>query len=97
MRQQTLHIVRPEGRSAPDSGRRSLALQQIERFPELRYMGSKRRLLPWIHEVLETLDFETALDPFSGSNSVGYPENAGALFNSLILTPDLAGATGPVV
>lgn len=72
MRQQTLHIVRPEGRSAPDSGRRSLALQQIERFPELRYMGSKRRLLPWIHEVLETLDFETALDPFSGSNSVGY-------------------------
>ena len=22
---------------------------QIERFPELRYMGSKKRLLPWIH------------------------------------------------
>ena len=35
-------------------------------------MGSKRRLLTWIQSVLETLDFETALDPFSGSNSVAY-------------------------
>ncbi len=35
-------------------------------------MGSKRRLLPWIHGVLEDLDFETALDPFSGSGSVAY-------------------------
>ena len=35
-------------------------------------MGSKRRLLPWIREVLATLDFETALDPFSGSNAVAY-------------------------
>lgn len=48
------------------------ALAQIALFPELRYMGSKRRLLPWIHEVLDTLDFETALDPFSGSNAVSY-------------------------
>lgn len=45
---------------------------QIERFPELRYMGSKKRLLPWIHGVLDGIDFETALDPFSGSNSVAY-------------------------
>ena len=35
-------------------------------------MGSKRRLLPWIHSVLDGLDFETALDPFSGSNAVSY-------------------------
>lgn len=46
--------------------------EQIERFPELRYMGSKRRLLPWIESVLSALDFETALDPFSGSAAVGY-------------------------
>jgi len=45
---------------------------QVSRFPELRYMGSKRRLLPWIHQVLHELDFETALDPFSGSQSVSY-------------------------
>ena len=27
-------------------------------YPELRYMGSKRRLLPWIHQHLRELDFE---------------------------------------
>ncbi|MFN3687054.1 DNA adenine methylase [Salinarimonas sp.] len=41
-------------------------------YPELRYMGSKRRLLPWIHEVLQKLDFESALDPFSGTGCVAY-------------------------
>ena len=35
-------------------------------------MGSKKRLLPWIHEVLQTLDFESALDPFSGTGCVAY-------------------------
>lgn len=42
------------------------------KYPELRYMGSKKRLLPWIHEVLNTLDFESALDPFSGTGCVSY-------------------------
>jgi adenine-specific DNA-methyltransferase len=45
---------------------------QAAAYPELRYMGSKKRLLPWIHEVLSTLDFETALDPFSGTGCVAY-------------------------
>jgi len=47
-------------------------MDQVSLFPEIRYMGSKKRLLPWIHSVLGTLDFETALDPFSGSTSVAY-------------------------
>ena len=41
-------------------------------FPELRYMGSKHRLLPWIHGVLRSLDFKTVADPFAGSGSVAY-------------------------
>ncbi|MFN0314938.1 MAG: DNA adenine methylase, partial [Burkholderiales bacterium] len=41
-------------------------------YPELRYMGSKHRLLPWIHSVLSTLEFETAADPFVGSGCVAY-------------------------
>ena len=45
---------------------------QALRYPELRYMGSKKRLLPWIFEALDGLDFESALDPFSGTGSVGY-------------------------
>lgn len=45
---------------------------QVRNYPELRYMGSKRRLLPWLHAVLGTLEFETALDPFVGSGCVAY-------------------------
>lgn len=45
---------------------------QANCYPELRYMGSKKRLLPWIHQVLDPLDFETALDPFSGTGGVAY-------------------------
>src|SRR5882724_12100369 len=45
---------------------------QALEYPELRYMGSKHRLLPWIHGVLRGLDFETAADPFAGSGSVAY-------------------------
>ena len=35
-------------------------------------MGSKQRLLEWIHAVLSDLDFESAYDPFSGSGCVSY-------------------------
>jgi adenine-specific DNA-methyltransferase len=41
-------------------------------YPELRYMGSKHRLLSWIHGVLRGLDFDTAADPFVGSGCVAY-------------------------
>src|SRR3984957_21133986 len=46
--------------------------ERVLEFPELRYMGSKHRLLPWIHGVLRGLDFNTAADPFAGSGSVAY-------------------------
>ncbi|MCG8492869.1 MAG: DNA adenine methylase [Sneathiellales bacterium] len=48
------------------------SLSQTSAFPEIRYMGSKRRLLPWIFEILGKVDFETAIDPFSGSGAVSY-------------------------
>jgi DNA adenine methylase/adenine-specific DNA-methyltransferase len=46
--------------------------ERVAEYPELRYMGSKHRLLPWIHGVLRTLKFETAADPFVGSGCVSY-------------------------
>src|SRR6266481_4256384 len=46
--------------------------ERVAGYPELRYMGSKHRLLPWIHGVLRTLPFETAPDPFVGSGCVAY-------------------------
>ena len=45
---------------------------QAKRFPQLRFMGSKHRLLPWIHEVTRELPFDSALDGFSGSGCVSY-------------------------
>jgi adenine-specific DNA-methyltransferase len=42
------------------------------RYPQIRFMGSKFRLLPWLHEILAELDFDTALDAFSGSGCVSY-------------------------
>lgn len=41
-------------------------------YPEFRYMGSKHRLLPWLHGVLSGLEFETVADPFLGSGCVAY-------------------------
>jgi DNA adenine methylase/adenine-specific DNA-methyltransferase len=35
-------------------------------------MGSKSRLLPWLHDIFARLDFETAADPFCGAGSVAY-------------------------
>ena len=46
--------------------------ERLARFPRLRFMGSKYRLLPWIHQVLSGLEFTTALDAFSGSGAVAY-------------------------
>jgi adenine-specific DNA-methyltransferase len=41
-------------------------------YPRLRFMGSKHRLLPWIHEILSRVEFDTVLDAFSGTGCVAY-------------------------
>lgn len=45
---------------------------RVKWYPQLRFMGSKYRLLPWIWEVLREIDFDTALDACSGSGCVAY-------------------------
>ena len=44
----------------------------LDNVPSTRYQGSKRKILSWIHEVLNELEFDTALDAFGGSASVSY-------------------------
>lgn len=51
---------------------RDAVLGQIARYPRIRYMGSKYRVMPHLLNVLEELPFETALDAFSGSGVVAY-------------------------
>lgn len=41
-------------------------------YPRLRYMGSKYRLLPELYQIFAELEFDSALDAFSGSGVVGY-------------------------
>ena len=39
-------------------------------FPSTRYQGSKRKLLPFLHEACRTYDFSSVLDLYSGTGSV---------------------------
>jgi len=41
-------------------------------FPTTRYQGSKRKILPWIYDVVKELKFYNALDACGGSGSVSY-------------------------
>lgn len=41
-------------------------------FPSTRYQGSKNKILGWIEYCTKDLSFETVLDAFGGTGSVGY-------------------------
>jgi hypothetical protein len=41
-------------------------------YPSTRYQGSKAKILNWIWSNIESLEFETCLDAFGGTGSVGY-------------------------
>lgn len=44
----------------------------VKKYPLLRYMGSKYKLLPWIYNEIKDIPFESALDAFSGSGAVSF-------------------------
>lgn len=46
--------------------------EQNKLYPSTRFMGSKKKLLPNIHGIVNGLDFDTAIDAFSGSGVVSY-------------------------
>jgi len=48
------------------------AFDQMVNFPTTRYMGSKFKLLDFIWDNVKGLEFNSVLDAFSGSSSVGY-------------------------
>jgi len=47
-------------------------IEQLDKFPSTRYMGSKSKLLDSIWEVSKDFEFNSVLDLFSGSGVVGY-------------------------
>lgn len=46
----------------------------LKEFPVTRYQGSKRKIIPWINEVLNELEleYESVLDGFGGTGTVSY-------------------------
>lgn len=49
-----------------------MIFDMIKTFPKTRYLGSKLKMLPLLKEIFSELEFETALDAFSGTCSVSY-------------------------
>ena len=41
-------------------------------FPSTRFQGSKLKIAPWIEKAIKDIRFDTALDAFGGTGSVGY-------------------------
>jgi len=41
-------------------------------LPTTRFVGSKRRLVPWIWSLIRSLEFDSFLDAFGGTGVVGY-------------------------
>lgn len=66
-------LTLPAEHAAPRREPRAAGLPpRVANYPQLRFMGSKHRLLPWLADVFGKLTFETALDAFSGSGCVSY-------------------------
>ena len=62
-------LIDPQFRSDPP---RAAVLALAAKYPRLRYMGSKHRVVPHLVEVFAGLEFDTAVDAFSGSGVVAY-------------------------
>lgn len=45
---------------------------QFQEYPRMRFMGNKYKLIPWLHEIFQNIDFQSVLEPFSGSGTVSY-------------------------
>ncbi|MBI5559657.1 MAG: DNA adenine methylase, partial [Deltaproteobacteria bacterium] len=55
------------------TARRQMALIEDEpTFPSTRFQGSKLKIVDWIWDAIENLDFDTALDTFGGTGCVAY-------------------------
>jgi adenine-specific DNA-methyltransferase len=45
---------------------------EMKAFPQMRYMGSKHKLIEWIDENLKNIEYDSVLDAFSGSGVMSY-------------------------
>lgn len=49
-----------------------MLINDLRKYPQTRYQGSKLKLLPWIWDHINNLDFTTCIDAFGGTGCVAY-------------------------
>lgn len=64
--------AKPVGRSAKRNATTADVLARAQRYPRMRYMGSKYALLPHLERTFAQVGGTTAVDAFSGSGVVSY-------------------------
>lgn len=47
-------------------------IEDISKFPSTRFQGSKLKIVDWIWDAIKSLEFNTVLDAFGGTGSIGY-------------------------
>ncbi|MDF1695433.1 MAG: DNA adenine methylase [Saprospiraceae bacterium] len=45
---------------------------QFDKYPRMRFMGNKYKLIPWLNSIFQKIEFQSVIDPFSGSGTVSY-------------------------
>jgi adenine-specific DNA-methyltransferase len=62
-------LLQPSIQTGPATGN---VVERVASFPRLRYMGSKYKVVPFLVDILGKIQFDSALDAFSGSGVVAY-------------------------
>jgi adenine-specific DNA-methyltransferase len=52
--------------------KQQMAFIEDPQFPSTRFQGSKLKIADWIWEAIKNLEFDSALDAFGGTGSIGY-------------------------
>jgi adenine-specific DNA methylase len=66
----------------------------LKKVPTTRYQGSKRSILPWLHENMKNINFRTVLDGFGGTGSVSFlfkMMGKKVTFNDVLLSNYMSG------
>lgn len=72
MGEDAIVTIRPKSKKIQAEYERYPQLDQVEKYPKTRYMGSKRKLINAIWDAASGFEFNSVLDLFSGSGIVGY-------------------------
>lgn len=80
--------------SIKNTNRNVIEVDKDKKFPQTRYQGSKSKILDWIWENIEDINFDTALDVFGGTGCVSYmfkQKGKNIIYNDLLKFNSIIG------